>query len=279
MNENPSSENALEVVPPESRAIEKQNYVGFDLQTIMEKAIEKGDVNTIERLMVMRRELRDETAKAEYDRAMKAFQSECPPIVKGKAVYDNSNNRAYSYAPLEDIVQVIKPYLEKHGFSYTFDCDTDSEIQWCIVICEITHVAGHKEKKRVKLPLGAGTRMMSQTQVYAAALSFGNRRALVNAFGLTLTGEDRDGADPGMDDKTESPRNKPDPDVPLRRRLNELTRSIHMMQGSTLDAAAKAKLRQWLVDETIIGDRESVSGLTGDRLAEVVKKVEARFPR
>jgi hypothetical protein len=35
---------------------------------------------------------------------------------------------------------------------------------------------------------------MSETQQFAAALTFGNRRALCNAYGLVLVGEDNDGA-------------------------------------------------------------------------------------
>jgi hypothetical protein len=46
----------------------------------------------------------------------------------------------------------------------------------------------------VKFPLGTKTTIMSDTQVYAAALTFANRRALQNAYGLVIAGEDTDGA-------------------------------------------------------------------------------------
>jgi len=48
----------------------------------------------------------------------------------------------------------------------------------------------------VKLPLGTRTSIMSDTQQYAAALTFANRRVLANAYGLVFAGEDKDGGNP-----------------------------------------------------------------------------------
>jgi hypothetical protein len=58
----------------------------------------------------------------------------------------------------------------------------------------VTHVAGHTRETVGKFPIGTKTQIMSDTQVYASALTFCNRRVLANAYGLVIAGEDKDGA-------------------------------------------------------------------------------------
>jgi hypothetical protein len=166
-------------------------------ESLMRLAIERGTgVDAMERLLAMRRELHAERAKAEFDAAMAAFQSECPAIVKAKSVPDRSGRTAYKYAPLEDVEVVIRPLTNKHGFHHTFDTDVSSQQGWIIARCIVTHVGGHSRETQVKLPLGTKTPIMSETQAYAAALTFATRRALQNAYGLVITGEDQDGRQP-----------------------------------------------------------------------------------
>ena len=93
-----------------------------DAEMLIAKPIDKNvPVETMERLLVMRRELKAEWAKAEFDKAMSAFQSDCPIIKKTKSVKTNAGELAYKYAPLESIVEQVKDLLSKHGFSYSVD--------------------------------------------------------------------------------------------------------------------------------------------------------------
>ena len=57
--------------------------VRHDAEALIAKAIDKNvPVETMERLLAMRRELKAEWAKEEFDKAMSAFQSDCPIIKK-----------------------------------------------------------------------------------------------------------------------------------------------------------------------------------------------------
>ncbi len=198
------AELALET-PPARRSPQVLSATGQPLpvpaadsvESLFRLAIEKGTpVDAMERLLTMRREIHAERAKAAFDEAMAAFQSECPPIVKAKSVPDRSGRVAYKYAPLEDVEQVIRPLTKKHGFHHTFDTDVSSQVGWIIARCVVTHVGGHSRETQVKLPLGTKTPIMSETQAYAAALTFATRRALQNAYGLVIAGEDQDGRQP-----------------------------------------------------------------------------------
>ena len=66
---------------------------------LISQAIDKGvDVATMEKLLAMRKDLKQEKSKEEFDRAMAGFQSECPTIQKKTQGYN------YKYADLTTIV-------------------------------------------------------------------------------------------------------------------------------------------------------------------------------
>lgn len=160
----------------------------FPIESLISQAISAGTpVDTMERLMAMRRELRAEQAKEAFDRAMVLFQSDCPVIVRKKEVKTNSGQRAYSYAPLEDIVTQTKDLMRKHGFSYAIRTETLPET--VRATCIARHEGGHGEESSFEVPLGTKTAMMSGTQVVASALTFAKRYAFCNAFGI-LTGDE-----------------------------------------------------------------------------------------
>jgi hypothetical protein len=167
---------------------------GINVEALLAKAVDsKAAVEVLERLQTLRKELRAEQAEEAFNEALSQFQAECPQIEKQKGVKDRSGTVAYKYAPLEAIEAQIRPLLRKHGFSHTFDTDTASAAGWVIARCIVTHKAGHRRESVAKFPLGNKTPIMSDTQVYAAALTFANRRALCNAYGLVIAGEDIDG--------------------------------------------------------------------------------------
>jgi hypothetical protein len=195
----PPSESTLplEVVSQQSRAVGRPQESGLadmNMKELFEAAIKQGSaMEVIKELRQMEADMNQRHAKSFFDEAMSKFQSECPFIIKGKGVPDRSGSIAYKYAPIEKIEEVIRPIESKYGFSHSFDQDVKSEPGWVIANCTITHDRGHSVTKAVKLPLGTKTAIMSDTQQYASALTFANRRVLGNAYGLVFAGEDKDG--------------------------------------------------------------------------------------
>lgn len=157
-------------------------------ESLIAQAIEKNvPVETMEKLLAMRRELKAEWAKEEFDKAMANFQAECPIIEKKKRVSFNTTN--YSYAPLEDIVEQVKNLLSKNGFSYTFDTkEAENAIK---VICYAKHIAGHTEPSSLEIQIDQASKM-NKTQQYGSANSYGKRYAFCNAFGILTGDEDND---------------------------------------------------------------------------------------
>jgi hypothetical protein len=155
-------------------------------------AIDKGaSVETLERLMTIRRELKAEAAKEAFERSMAAFQAECPTIAKTKQVMNKDNKTVrYCYAPLEVIIEQVKAILQKHGFNYTLDAKVEGT--WVEAICQSTHSMGHSKTSSFKVPIDQNS-FMAEAQKFASALTFCKRYAFCNAFGI-LTGDDDDDA-------------------------------------------------------------------------------------
>lgn len=164
-----------------------------ETNALLAMAVEKGaNIDTLERLMALRKEMLAEKAKEEFNNAMALFQSECPIIEKRKEVTTNTGKVAYTYAPIEVIVEQVKVLLQKHGFRYMVSMQYDGIT--VKATCKVVHAAGHEELSDFEVPLGNKTNVMSNSQVVAAASTFAKRYAFLNAFGIMTGDEDNDGA-------------------------------------------------------------------------------------
>ncbi len=147
-------------------------------------------VETMERLLAMRRELRAEAAEESYNRALAAFQAECPKITKRREVMQKGTGAVrYRFAALSDILAQLKELLEKHGFSHEEDAIVEDG--WVIGVCTVHHVAGHSRKTQFKAPVDKDA-FMSAPQKYASAFTYAKRYAFCGAFGIMTADQDDD---------------------------------------------------------------------------------------
>jgi hypothetical protein len=167
---------------------------GVDINTLMVHAVQTGNIDTMERVMAIRRELKAEAAKEAFFAALSAFQAECPIIKKTKAVKDG-NTLLYHYAPLDKIVEMVGPLLTQHGLSYKIVTEIvrmDGGDDLFSATCEVYHETGHSESSEFRVPIGPGTRIMSKPQIVAAAGTFAKRYSFCNALGILTGDEDTD---------------------------------------------------------------------------------------
>lgn len=211
---------------PDARQAIQQLDTSQQPQDLLALAVKQGaSVDTLERLMVVRTQLKAEQAREAYFAALAAFQSECPIILRSKAGHENR----YNYAPLERIVKEVTPFLTRHGFSHQEDgVVTDG---WVEAVVTVTHRAGHKEEKRFKVPTESKAGMSPQ-QKYGAAMTYATRYAFCAAFGIRTADRDTDCA--------------PDDQAEKQRLKAELWKLLEPVRGTekNWDMA-----RQWLVDE------------------------------
>lgn len=163
-------------------------------ESLLAKAIERGaDINTLERLLAMRKELMAEQARNAFFNALSGFQAKCPIIPKTKTAKIQSRtggSYSYSYAPLEVIVKQVSPILCEWGLSFTIQTRLESEPLSIVAICTVHHCAGHSESSEFRAPIDQEARM-NDMQKAASAQTYAKRYALCNALGI-LTGDDDD---------------------------------------------------------------------------------------
>ncbi len=170
-----------------TKDIIKSEEPQFNIEALISQGIEKGlSVDTLEKLLAMRSQLKTEWAREEFFKALSAFQGECPVIEKKKKV--SFNTTKYSYAPLEDITEQVQPLLTKYGFSYMFDTETNGKMK---VICKVSHKAGHVEQTTFDMEIDTNAKM-NVSQKYGSALTYAKRYAFCAAFGITVRDEDTD---------------------------------------------------------------------------------------
>jgi hypothetical protein len=166
--------------------------VSNDPLVMIGEAIRAGlDPTGLRALLDMRKELKEEAARESFLAALSGFQAEMPRIAKTKAVKDKQGRVRYSYAPLDSIIEQVKPMLSKYGFSYTMKSVQETGGEFTAVV-EIHHRDGHQEQSQFTVPIDPEA-YMNAPQKVGSARTFAMRYAFTNAFGI-LTGDQDDDA-------------------------------------------------------------------------------------
>jgi hypothetical protein len=181
---------------PKAEIVTRQPETGAE--PLLRMAVEqKMDIQTIEKLMAMRRELKAETAKEAFDSAMAKFQASCPVIQKtSKVMQKDGRNVRYHFASLDQIITQIREPLRVSGLSFqiksSLEADPSTKAGWVRCVCIVKHSAGHAEESEFKIPVLL-SEYMSPQQSFASANTYAKRYAFLNAFGIMTGDMDDDG--------------------------------------------------------------------------------------
>lgn len=204
-----------EAPPVESQSEKAVSVSAETLPTVQPRGIDElishavthdFDLDKLQRLLDMRDAENKKHAKKEFFEALAAFQADCPPIMKSRAVDYTSQrtgtNTNYRYADLAAIEKVIKPIKLKHGFSHRFEYvevpnpDDAKGKRWIEVTCILTHTGGHEERTRLQGPPDdSGSKNAIQSS--GSSVTYLERYTLKGALGLTTTQDDNDGRGSG----------------------------------------------------------------------------------
>ena len=175
----------------EIQKVELRSVASVNAETLIAQAIAKDvPMETMEKLLAMRKELKDEAAMEAFFTDLALFQKVCPKIPKTKVVYEkNSHEVRYRYAPLATIIRAVRRKLFNAGFSYLIKTEQTKESVKAIV--ELHHREGHVEITEFEVPIDPKAFMNAQQKV-AATLTFAKRYAFCNATGIMTSDEDTD---------------------------------------------------------------------------------------
>ena len=147
------------------------------------------DPERLEKFLNMQIKMEERENQRSFKSAMANFQGQCPIIKQTKRV--NFGKVDYSYAPLDEIVYLIKPILSKNGLSYSFDIHKDDGNDRTLVTT-IAHRDGHSESFTHFFTAQHDDQRMNEAQRSKSAITFAKRAALENALGIVTAGEDDD---------------------------------------------------------------------------------------
>lgn len=114
--------------------------------------------------------------------ALAQAQSKFPKIPKTKEVIVNSQKGSYTfkYAPLEDMIDILRPVLAEHGLGFTQGVDGET------LVTMIFHSSGEWFAHSMPLPDAASA------QMYGSQLTYRRRYSLKAALGVETDQDDAD---------------------------------------------------------------------------------------
>lgn len=191
-----------EVIVKEA-GLPSQNVIANNLLT---QAIEKGgSVEMIEKLLTLQERWERNQARKTFLEAMNLFQSIVPALEKKKQVKYNTSKGVtnYKYAPLGEIVEVIKPSLKETGLSYRWEIKENGNLSCS---CIISHVDGHSETTTMSATKDSSGGK-NDIQSRGSTITYLQRYTLTTALGIATADEDNDGRSTAQDKDKPKPQN------------------------------------------------------------------------
>ena len=149
------------------------------------------DLDKLERMLVMKRDLEADAAKKAFASAFSKMQAELP-IIPERGAIKNRNDEVQSTYPLwEDVNDALRGPLSNHGLSMSFD--RRKEDGKTFIGCIVTHEQGHERRAEIDLPRDdSGSKNAVQGE--GSTVSYGQRYSSKMLINWTSEGsEDDDG--------------------------------------------------------------------------------------
>ena len=146
------------------------------------------DVEKLERLISMQERILHHQAKAEFDEAFARMQGEIPEINEEGQIIVNGELRS-KYARNEDIQRVVKPILQRHGFSIRFRNEWLDGGKLLKTVGILTHRSGHSESDEfVAAADTSGSK--NAIQALGSTRHYGQRYTTVALLNIATRGDD-----------------------------------------------------------------------------------------
>lgn len=159
------------------------------MQAIIEKGVTTDNVTALEQLCSLYERMQDKDAERAFNKAFAELQSKMPRVVATKPVPNKDGTIRYRFAPYEEILEQVQPFLTQHGFSVSFNTKP-VESDRLAVICTLRHISGHSQSNEFAVRIGNGPPGATLTQADGAAKTYAKRGALSDALNIVVDHDD-----------------------------------------------------------------------------------------
>lgn len=190
----PQAVKEMTLLSKDETAMVPANQAGSVIEKLIELAKDPAiDVAKIDKLIDANERAMAHMAKAAFDAAFSAMQGEMPTISERGEILVNGVLRS-KYAKYEDIIEVIRPILARHGFAIRHRNEQKDGIVTVVGI--LSHKAGHSEEDRFEFqPDNSGGKQ--PIQQVGSTRAYGQRYTTISLVNIVTKGEDNDGAGVG----------------------------------------------------------------------------------
>lgn len=148
------------------------------------------DVDKMQRLFDMRREIKLEAAKEAFNVALAEAQSEMQPV---SVDCQNPQTRS-KYASFFALDKAIRPIYTKHGFGISYDTDPGASRDADLMVLAYLSRGSYTRTYRIPMPAdGKGARggeVMTRTHATGSAFTYGRRYLLSGIFNIAIEKDD-----------------------------------------------------------------------------------------
>ena len=148
------------------------------------------DIDKMERLLAMHERMVASQASQAFAQALAEMQCEIPVIPERGSIKGRNDTIQSTYALWEDVNELIKPVLSRHGFAISFR--TSAAQDGVLVSAVLSHKAGHSERTEMFMPPDASG-SKNGVQAIGSSISYGKRYTASALLNITSCGEDDDG--------------------------------------------------------------------------------------
>lgn len=151
------------------------------------------NVDKMQSLLTLQRELLADQAKAEFNSAFSRLSGKMPRVKKNGRVELGAGKGSYPFSKWEDIDRIIRPLMESEGFALSFNSSPRSADGGGLVITgELLHRDGHSKIASMPLPLDTGPGR-NNLQATGSTMSYGRRYVAEMLLNIVREGDDDDG--------------------------------------------------------------------------------------
>jgi hypothetical protein len=167
------------------------------------------DADKLEKLIALQERIMEVNAKAAFNQAYTAMVLEIPEIDRKGAIRNKVGEIQSRYSRHEDIQRVVKPILQRFGFSLSYQTEWPSA-GMVRVSGILTHTQGHSRTSAFESAADPSGNK-NAIQALGSTVSYGRRYSTIDLLNITCKGQDDDGQRTGP--RRREPTTTP-PDVP-----------------------------------------------------------------
>jgi len=150
---------------------------GALIAAVIQAGVTTANVEVIERLVALKEREDTKNAERDFNAAFVALQTDMPVIVATSEI----KNRG-KYERFEDVMRVVGPLLQKHGFAVCFHQKADDTR--ITVTCRLAHISGHSQENSFSVRFAG--RADSDVQQDCKVSTTAKRNALLQALNIVI---------------------------------------------------------------------------------------------